>query len=214
MTPERIKLPTLTTAREYVGGLSNVSKMPGRSTSTSAFDCKTGSKLAKVPGSVCFDCYARKGNYTRYPAVRKALDRRLAALDRPEWVPMMARAIGADPFFRWHDSGDIQSVTHLDRIVQVARLTPGTKHWIPTREIGFVRQWEKLNGSFPDNLVVRVSAPMIDGAPLKGFQNTSTVHRNVPPVGHNCPASRQDGKCGECRACWNPDVRNVSYPKH
>ena len=208
------KLPTLTVAREYVGGLSDVSKMPGRSISTSAFDCKTGSKLALIPGSVCFNCYARGGNYTRYPAVRKALDRRLAALDRPDWVPMMSRAIGEDPFFRWHDSGDLQSVKHLDMIVQVARLPPGTKHWLPTREISFVRQWEKIHGAFPDNLVVRVSAPMVDGAPLKGFQNTSTVHAEGVPTGHTCPASLQEGKCGACRACWDPNVRNVSYPKH
>jgi hypothetical protein len=209
-----MELPTLAVAREYVGGLSDVSKMPGRSISTSAFDCKTGSKLARIPGSVCFDCYARKGNYTRYPAVRKALDRRLAALDRPDWVPMMARAIGKDPFFRWHDSGDLQGVKHLDMIVEVARLTPGTKHWLPTREIGFVRRWEKLHGAFPGNLVVRVSAPMVDGAPLKGFRNTSTVHAEAAATGHTCPASLQGGKCGDCRACWDQDVRNVSYPKH
>ena len=36
--------------------LSNTSKMPGKSISLDANICKTGSKLAKVKGSVCHDC--------------------------------------------------------------------------------------------------------------------------------------------------------------
>ena len=52
--------------------LSNVSKMPGKSISLDAFECKTGSKLAKIKGSVCFDCYARKGMY-RMPNVRNKM---------------------------------------------------------------------------------------------------------------------------------------------
>ena len=50
-------------AWKLVGGLSKPSKMPGWSIGIPAKECKTGGKLQKIPGSVCFDCYALKGCY-------------------------------------------------------------------------------------------------------------------------------------------------------
>ena len=51
-------------ALKIIGGsLSKPSKMPGWSIGLPAKECKTGGKLQKVPGSVCFDCYALKGCY-------------------------------------------------------------------------------------------------------------------------------------------------------
>ena len=62
-------------------------------------------------------------------------------------------------------------------------------------------------------LLVRVSSPMIDGEPLK-FDYTSTVHHNKQAIGHDCPSRFQDNECRDCRACWNKEVKNVSYHKH
>ena len=201
----------LTDARDAVGGLANPSKVPCRSTSTPAENCHTGSKLMKVKGSVCEDCYACKGNYV-FPNVKKALKRRLDALSHPDWVENMAIAINKAPYFRWHDSGDIQGVWHLSNIVEVAKRTPETKHWLPTREAKYVSQY---SGDIPDNLIVRVSAAMVDGSPPKRFHLTSTVHRNrIPTDSFVCPAPKQDNKCGECRACWDKAVPNVSYTHH
>ena len=87
---------TLKLAKEITGhitGLGKPSKMPGFSTATSADACITGAKLAKVPGTPCFHCYAKNGNY-QYPDVRKGHARRLAALANPLWVEGMARLIG------------------------------------------------------------------------------------------------------------------------
>ena len=64
------------TALLEVGGLSKPSKMPSYAYSLPAKECKVGSKLRKVKGSVCFGCYALKGNYV-YPNVQKALYKRL-----------------------------------------------------------------------------------------------------------------------------------------
>ena len=51
-------------ALKIIGGsLSKPSKMPGWSIGLPAKECKTGGKLQKVPGSVCYDCYALKGCY-------------------------------------------------------------------------------------------------------------------------------------------------------
>jgi hypothetical protein len=56
------------------GGLSRPSKMPGYAYNLPAIHCKTGSKLAAIPGTTCHGCYALKGRY-RFPNVtrRRAL---------------------------------------------------------------------------------------------------------------------------------------------
>ena len=131
----------LNEAKEITGhksGLGKPSKMPGWSTSLSAFDCKTGAKLAKVEGSVCSKCYAFNGNY-RYQVVKNAHQARLKALQHPRWIEAMTLLIGhytdpADPYFRIHDSGDIQSVKHLLMWVAVANNLPDIKFWMPTKE--------------------------------------------------------------------------------
>ena len=67
-------------AKEITGSLTRTSKMPGLSYSLPAWECKTGSKLRKVKDSVCSMCYALKGNYTRYKAIKAAQYVRLASL--------------------------------------------------------------------------------------------------------------------------------------
>jgi hypothetical protein len=110
-------------------------------------------------------------------------------------------------FFRWHDSGDIQSLKHLAKIFAVARLTPDVNHWLPTREA-----WVKPYLSrAPKNLVIRFSMPMVDQPAAESWSHTSTV---VSGPGRTCPAPDQDNACGECRACWDPNVKNVAYGKH
>ena len=49
-------------AKEITGSLTRTSKMPGLSYSLPAWECKTGSKLRKIKGSVCASCYALKGH--------------------------------------------------------------------------------------------------------------------------------------------------------
>ena len=120
-------------AREITGGLSKPSKMPGPAHNLPAVACKTGAKLVKIPGSVCAGCYALKGRY-RFKNVQAALNRRLQALEDPRWVDAMVVVITGEKYFRWHDSGDIQSLKHLENIFEVCKRTPGTSHWMPTRE--------------------------------------------------------------------------------
>lgn len=202
---------TVATAKEIAGPLGKPSKMPGYAYGLPAKDCKVGSVLRLVPNSVCNKCYAFKGNYT-WANVKTVQEKRLASLNHPRWIEAMVTMIQATDtrHFRWHDSGDIQSPTHLERIVQVAQLLPRVKFWIPTREKVFVYSHLKKHGAFPKNLVVRVSGTMIDGPVPTGFPNTSTVTTGKA----TCPAPSQDNNCGACRRCWNPKVKNVSYAKH
>ena len=63
-----------------IGGVSKTSKMPCSSWSLSALWCGVGSKLNIIKGSSCFDCYALKGNYSRFEEhMLKSYGRKLKA---------------------------------------------------------------------------------------------------------------------------------------
>ena len=203
-------------AKALIGGsLGYPSKMPGTSYGISARACITGAKLVKVPGSVCFSCYALKGHY-RHSSVSKAHASRLASLSNPGWSAAMAFLINraGETFFRFHDSGDLQSVEHLTKIAAVAAMCPDVKFWLPTRELKIVQDYVSNGGMIPSNLVVRVSATMVDGPATHAWPTTSGVHTRSPGNAFVCPAPTQGNKCGDCRACWLPDVSHVSYHKH
>ena len=200
-------------AQAITGGESVTSKMPGGSINTHPIACNVGSKLRKVPGSVCEDCYAWKGRYA-FDNTQNAMMRRLRALTHYRWVPAMVRLVSRHkvPFFRWDDAGDLQDMSHLIRIVAVAMLTPDVHHWVPTHEYGLMTRYLRAGGHIPANLVIRESAPMVDGAPpTKNGLPTSTV---VTDGSATCPAPTQGGECGPCRDCWDPTVQNVAYGKH
>jgi len=194
-------------AKKITGSMTRTKKMPGLSYSLPAWECITGTKLRKVKGSVCAGCYALKGNYTRYPAIKAAQYYRLASLMEPDWIPAMVTQIKRQKFFRWHDAGDLQSVQHLKNIFEVCKQTPNTEHWLPTRE----RKFLPLNkDSIPKNLLIRLSSHKVDQGPVKSWPWTSTVSTTTK----TCPAKDQGNECGSCRACWDRSVSNVTYPKH
>jgi len=65
---------------EAVGGITLTSKMPGGSYSLPArATCPVGDKLAEVPGTPCFGCYATRGAYAWKPT-QKAQHRRFATV--------------------------------------------------------------------------------------------------------------------------------------
>jgi len=190
-----------------VGGLSKPSKMPGWSIGIPAKECKTGAKLRLIPNSVCEGCYALKGCYV-FKVVQEAQYKRLEAIRHPGWVEAMTTLINSKKpdVFRWHDSGDVQDVDHLEKIFEVCRATPAKRHWMPTREAWIKDHMHKA----PANLVVRFSSPMIDQGPVKSWPNTSTVST----ISRTCPAPDNNNECGDCRACWDPLVKNIEYGKH
>jgi len=206
-------------AIRITGGVTTTSKMPSKSYSLDARDCNVGSKLVKVQGSVCANCYALKGNYIRYQtAIQKAQARRLEGLiNNSQWVTAMVRIIGKDSYFRWFDSGDIPDMKSLIKIVSVAMLTPNTKHWLPTKEYQLISSYKRQGGFIPNNLVIRQSAPMLDVV-LPAISGTSsmvvTYNAKLPKDTVLCSASKQGNQCLDCRACWTPEVLRVAYPSH
>ena len=81
-------------ANNIVGKLSRTSKMPCHSYNLPATRCITGSKMAKIKGTTCYDCYALKGMYN-FPCVKNAMERRYKAISNPEWVFAMSVLINS-----------------------------------------------------------------------------------------------------------------------
>jgi hypothetical protein len=74
------------------------------------------------------------------------------------------RGTESSGYFRWHDSGDLQDVAHLAKLVEIARALPDIKFWLPIREYGIIASFLRTD-SIPENLIVRLSAYMIEGEP-------------------------------------------------
>ena len=216
---------------KVVGGLSSPGKMPWLGYSIPATACKVGAILHERLESVCYDCYALKGRYT-FPVVINAMQRRLQAIETPTWVSNMVELIGKKAekvtpdkrFFRWHDSGDIQNSKHLLDMLEIAHYLPGVKFWLPTKEYGLIRQLLKSDNVIPDNMCVRVSAPDVNGfLDSKVYGPVSAVTDDIEvfnrgsvsfPCHATAPTPDNLHKCGTCRACWNNDIKSVTYFKH
>lgn len=220
---------TKAAAQSMCGTLTQTSKMPCKSMSLPTESCQTGFRMAQIPGSICSSCYADKGFYSMYqntikPAQFARLDSVWQAMDNTEqatlWIASMSALIGSDKYFRWHDSGDLQGIRHLELIASVCELTPNCTHWLPTREYGTVKDYIAKHGKLPANLIVRLSAmypdqPVKIPASLQNVPNVtaSNVHTHGKPVhGTRCAAPDNNGACGDCRICWSDSV--VSYELH
>jgi hypothetical protein len=225
---------TIKAAKQIAGVVTKGnSKVHGSTFSVNPFECKVGSKLVTIKGSTCSKCYARKLGKV-YPSALKSWDNNLSVFRTHAendtlhlWIEGITKQIlklsanktkaglvGAN-YHRWFAAGDLDSLDMLRAIVEVAKQTPHISHWLPTREKGLISKFlaTNLNG-FPTNLVVRVSATMVDSKPMKGFINTSTVHKTQKPLGLPCPAYEQGGSCDTCTACWKQDIKNISYKQH
>ena len=151
--------------------------------------------------------------------VLPAQNRRLASINDPLWIDSMVIALATEQWFRWNDSGDVQSVEHLGKIMEVARRTFWCRHWLATRERKMLKIWLADN-VVPENMVVRISATYPD-IPVKLLTPLiapgvckSNVHAAKTPVGYECPAPTQFSKCDTCRMCWDREVPAVSYHQH
>ena len=229
---------TLKSVKEFVGVelLSKPSKMAEYGFNMPATRCKAGSKMAKIKGTVCHDCYALKGRYT-FPNVQNTLEKRYQfAINSPYFVDVMTYVINkrSKKKFRWFDSGDLQSETMLGHICQIAYNTPHLEHWLPTKEWRIVKRFVEDGGKFPSNLCVRVSGLYKDGGPPRGFAedygvttsdvlNSKDFDKLIQKDSMvKCPSSKvmmYHGKstknmCRDCKACWSNKVKNVTYRFH
>lgn len=220
------------------GSFSDPAKMPCKSLSYPAggkFTCPRGSKLMKYPGTVCYFCYGADGLYVT-PSVQLAQDRRMNLLRyakrfparQEEWISGIVAKLSRvrNPYFRWHETGDIQDETHWEMMLEVIRRTPHINHWIPTKEQQFIYRWldEYGDAMLPLNVNIRISAAMIgQRIRVRSPLTTSSVSDPetgdvVAEPGYRCPATWRheatEGKCQRCRACWVRSAPNVDYLLH
>jgi len=201
--------------------LSKTSKMPKKckSWSTEAIDTCPGSIESRIKGVVvlvdaCKGCYATTGMYNM-PNVKAPRIHNKQDWKRKDWEDDMVDALKDDELFRWFDSGDCYDLRLAKKIKQVIMRTPKTRHWLPTRQHKFPK-FKDILGQIADlpNAVVRWSSDSVNGVVIEG-PNTSTIYNTVFPRGATkCGAYTRDGKCGDCRACWDKTVKVIAYPAH
>ena len=208
--------------------LSKTSKMPGKSFSIPSSLCKMGSKLSLIEGSVCSKCYAKKGSYC-YPAVKSLRQGNYDHYieNKDTFIDDLKTLIQAEylntgvPYFRWFDSGDLQSYAMLSDMVRIAYALPHIQFWLPTKELDLIKQlvsnYDDMELQLPANINIRVSVFMVDGNYLdfssmnQSIQQTRVISKDTPELDSEYVCL---GKCVECNyACWD-DTVNVAYIKH
>jgi hypothetical protein len=129
----------------------------------------------------------------------------------------MVQELDADRYFRWFDSGDLYDIRLARKVLEVMKRTPWVRHWLPTRMHKFdkfVPVLEEMQ-TLP-NVVVRLSSDGVNGETIEGITTSTIVptSEQAPKNATVCEAYERDGKCGQCRACWNKDVSLVAYVAH
>jgi len=197
--------------------ISKVGKLNSRSWSLEALEtcpASKGSDGELVPA--CKGCYAVGGNY-RFKNVKEARSHNKKDWKRSEWVADMIEELDSDRYFRWFDSGDMYSLALAERMYEICKATPWTKHWIPTRMHKFKKfrdVIDRLNAL--DNVVVRLSSDGINGEIIEDSQYSSTIIPFIDSVtvATICNAPLQDGKCKKCRLCWDKSTKVIAYAGH
>ena len=207
---------------QWLGGLSEPSKMPWYSCSTPAQLCKVGSRLRQVDNSTCSGCYALDRNYNR-PNVKIALLRRwlMYKMSPTIWYKAFQSFFQFHSFrsktqlyFRWFDSGDLVDYRQFQAICMIAHRAPKVKFWLPSRELSIINQAGEHD--IPSNLIVRYSTPMVDA--LSKRDNSTMVFSPLNILPDNCVAcpatTTDDHTCNahDCRSCWN--VGHIGYQIH
>lgn len=198
--------------------ISTTSKLDGiRSWSLQALDTCPGSIAS--PGvlvDACKGCYATTGNY-RYPNVKAPRLSNQKDWQRFDWVNDMVQALENDRYFRWFDSGDMYTLGLAEKILEVMRMTPWCKHWLPTR----MHKFPKFSIVLKDmkalqNVSVRFSSDSVNGEFTKGLHGSVIVADTdqTTKAMTLCRAYENAGKCSGCRACWDKKVKVIAYPAH
>ena len=197
--------------------LSKTAKLGTLSWSLQAIETCPGSVGADgnlVPA--CSGCYATTGcyNFKGTKAVRS--DNKQDA-KRAGWATDMVAALKKQKHFRWFDSGDMYSLELAEKIYHVMKHTPGTKHWLPTRMAKFPKFAEVIARmqALP-NVMVRFSSDAVDGSYTPGVHGSTILPEGMAaPAGVTvCQAPQQDGKCLDCRACYDKQVPVIGYVAH
>ena len=218
-------------AYKMTGGVSDTSKMPCYSWGIPTSTCRRAKQLmVDEPNSICGSCYAMKGayNWANVDNAYRCRYNSWKSLPQQEWVNYMvtildSQKVSKSGYFRWFDSGDIQSLSMIYQLIQIAERTPNMKHWVATREYKYIDR--TMTEYIPDNMVFRLShtnvdeldevvSKTVDDKNINESAVVSTKDLKLTPKQFTCPSIYQHGECLDCRACWNSKVKQVAYVLH
>lgn len=198
--------------------LSGTKKMPCKSWSLPAIKTCPGAFENGELVDVCSNCYADKGFYVMKTVQAPRLHN-MEDWKRENWADDMVELLKNRKLFRWFDSGDMYVIGLANKIFEVIKRTPHCKHWLPTRMYKFKKFKKILNkiNSLP-NVAVRLSSDSVIGVRIhvQGFVTSTVVSKYTLGLDGVwlCPSSKNEGKCGTCRACWDKEVETVAYIDH
>lgn len=202
--------------------ISKTSKMRVNGKPVKSFSLPAG---ASCPGSkdaeVCKSCYAKSGFY-HMPVVKNVREHNKEVYKTPEFVDNMVKIIGKDKYFRFFDSGDIETPVLAKKIYEIIKATPNTKYWLPTRCDTIPRINCIINDikTLP-NVAVRLSANNLGlSKPERDGVNSYVINPsdiseakangiNICPV--TTPGSTQKS-CDSCTLCYTN--AKVAYVLH
>ncbi|MGQ1358410.1 GP88 family protein (plasmid) [Acinetobacter baumannii] len=207
--------------------LSKVGKLGVYSWSLQALNtCPASIKSSGELVDSCKGCYAAFGQYN-YPNVKAPREYNKWAWKQDNFVNEFVEILNAShKYFRWLDSGDLYSLALAEKVYEIMKATPETKHWLPTRMHKFDKFKDVLNrmAALP-NVVVRLSSDSVVGDLVDKPEglNIGTSSTIIPEQHLNdfegkgqfiCKAYYQEGKCKTCRACYDKNVETVAYVGH
>jgi len=94
-------------------------------------------------------CYAKKGNYKRFPAVGLAMEKKYKLTKLDNFVELMHDEIKRKKakIIRVHDSGDYYSPKYLNKWIRISLINPEVKFYSYTNSIKFIKDLKFI----PDN---------------------------------------------------------------
>lgn len=192
---------------------------------------------ASCPGSsdaeVCKSCYAKKGMY-RFPSVKDVREYNKLDYHKKDWSDRMVSKVAKFDYFRWFDSGDIETPELAEKIMEVVARTPDTQHWLPTRSdkipkihaamrrVVYSGKTNELVYSYDrDNMSVRLSAdnigldkqerPGVNSYVIQSSDLFEAARRGIYLCPVTAPGSTQKS-CDTCTMCYTDTP--VAYLLH
>lgn len=200
--------------------LSNTSKLGVKSWSLQALNtCPASIGADGELVDACKGCYATAGHY-RYANVRAPREFNRQAWEQDSFVNDFVKALNKERFFRWFDSGDMYNIKLAEKMLLIMQATPHVMHWLPTRMYKFKKFHSVIEqmAALP-NVAVRLSSDSITGELVnsKVSDLNSTIIQEDKIDSYNgfiCQAFYQDGKCLDCTACYDKNVKTIAYVGH
>lgn len=197
--------------------LSKTSKLNAKSWSLNAGDTCPGSinPETKEILPVCSGCYAKGGNY-RFPNVYNPREENRQEWKNGSFVDDMVNALKTERFFRWFDSGDIYHPALAFKIMLIIEKTPWVSHWLPTKSYNIPKIRAILDRiALLPNVALRYSSPNVNGLYDPSLHGSVVIPDvNFSTKAKICQAYENDGKCGNCFACYDKNVSTIAYVAH